>query len=104
MTCFMKTQSENVKMTWNIRLFIFCMICNFPKCDGFTGLYIISIKEYGIKFLFPLLCNYGNLTLKLHQKISCLNEGWLFIVRLKVGSLPIMMNKEVLIQFIYKPT
>ena len=31
-------QSENVKMTWNIRFFIFCMICNFFKCDGFTVL------------------------------------------------------------------
>ena len=25
-------------MTWNIRLFIFCMICNFLKCDDFTFL------------------------------------------------------------------
>ena len=30
-----KIQSENMKMTWN-RLFIFCMIYNFSKCDGFT--------------------------------------------------------------------
>ena len=36
--CFIKIQSENMKMTWNIRLFIFCMIYNFPKCDGFTVL------------------------------------------------------------------
>ena len=33
---FIKVQSEKMKMTWNIRLFIFCMICNFFKCDGFT--------------------------------------------------------------------
>ena len=26
------------------RLFIFCMIYNFSKCDGFTVLWIISIK------------------------------------------------------------
>ena len=25
-------------MTWNIRLFIFYMICNFFKCDDFTVL------------------------------------------------------------------
>ena len=28
--------------TWNIG--IFCMICNFPKCDCFTVLWIISMK------------------------------------------------------------
>ena len=26
MICFIKIQSENMKMTWNIRFFIFCMI------------------------------------------------------------------------------
>ena len=31
-----KIQSENMKMTWNISLFTFCMICNFSKCDGCT--------------------------------------------------------------------
>ena len=36
MICFIKIQSENMKMTWNIGLFIFCMIYNFSKCDGFT--------------------------------------------------------------------
>ena len=36
MICFIKIQSENMKLTRNIRLFIFCMICNFFKCDGFT--------------------------------------------------------------------
>ena len=44
MICCIKIQSENMKMTWNIRLFIFCMIYNFSKYDGFTGLEIISIK------------------------------------------------------------
>ena len=39
-----KIQSEYMKMTWNISLFTFCMICNFPKCDDFTVLWIISIK------------------------------------------------------------
>ena len=36
MICFIKIQSENIKMTWNINLVIFCMICNCFKCDGFT--------------------------------------------------------------------
>ena len=27
-----------------ISLFIFCMVCNFSKCDGFMVLWIISIK------------------------------------------------------------
>ena len=51
MTCFIKIQSENMEMTWNISLFVFCMICNFSKCDGFTDLWIISIKYCGIKFI-----------------------------------------------------
>ena len=38
MICFIKIQSENIKMTWKASLFIFCMICNFSKCDGFTVL------------------------------------------------------------------
>ena len=54
--------------------------------------------------LLPLLFNHGNLTLKLHQKYSYLNKGWLFIGRFKVASLPGMINKELLAQFIYKPT
>ena len=47
MFCFIKTQSENIKMAWNIylfKLFYFCMICNFFKWDDFTVLRIISIK------------------------------------------------------------
>ena len=34
--CFIKIQSGNMKMTWNIKLVIFCMIFNFSKFDGFT--------------------------------------------------------------------
>ena len=33
MTCFIKVQSEIVKMNWAIRLFIFCLIFNFFECD-----------------------------------------------------------------------
>ena len=42
--CFIKIQSKNVKMTWNNSSFIFCMVCNFCKCDGFTVLRVTSIK------------------------------------------------------------
>ena len=37
MICFTKIQSENMMIAWGIiTLFIFCMICNFFKRDGFT--------------------------------------------------------------------
>ena len=38
MICFIKIESENMKMIWNIELFIFCMIYDFSKRDGFTVL------------------------------------------------------------------
>ena len=34
--CFIKILSENMTMTWNIRLFIFHMISNFFKSDDVT--------------------------------------------------------------------
>ena len=80
-------------MTWNISLFTFRMICNFSKCDTFT---VLSCKQY--------LSNSVVLSLLPHQKNSYLNEERLFIGRIKIGSLPRMINKEVLAQFIYKPT
>ena len=47
-------------------------------------------RGYGmVVILLSFLCNYGNLTLKLHQeKRSYPDERWLFIVRFKVGSVP----------------
>ena len=33
-----KMKSENMKMTWNISLSTFCVICNFSKCDSSTVL------------------------------------------------------------------
>ena len=52
-----------------------------------------------------MLFKHDNLILKLHQKKnSHLDEGWLFIGSFKVGSVPGMISKEVLAQFIYKPT
>ena len=39
MICSIKIHSEKMKIkTYNIRLFIFYMFCNFSKCDGFTVL------------------------------------------------------------------
>ena len=36
--CFTKIQSGKIKMTSNIRIFIFYTICNSFKCDGYTVL------------------------------------------------------------------
>ena len=35
---YIKIHSKNIKLIWNIRFFIFCTICNFFRCDGFTVL------------------------------------------------------------------
>ena len=47
-------------------------------------------RNYGmVVILLSFLCNYDNLTLKLHQeKRSYPDGGWLFIGRLKVGIAP----------------
>ena len=47
-------------------------------------------RNYGMAvILLSFLCNYDNLTLKLHQeKGSYPDERWLFIGRFKVGSVP----------------
>ena len=60
-------------------------------------------RNYGmVVILLSFLCNYGNLTLKLHQEKRIYpDERWLFIVRFKVGSLPgrsaalLMASKKV---------
>ena len=82
MICFIKIQSENMKMTWNIRCFIFCMICSFFEFDGFVTATMI-------------------LKLGTAEENSYLDAGWLFIGSFKVGSVPGMINKEVLAKFIY---
>ena len=42
-----------------------------------------------VVILLSLLFNYDNLIFKLHQKnVAYLDEGWLFIGRFKVGSVP----------------
>ena len=74
--CFTKIQSENIKMTSNIRFFIFCLICNLFKCDGYTVF---------------LLCSHDDWILNIHQKkIATLMKSGIY-------------NKEVFLQFIYKP-
>ena len=50
------------------------------------------------KFL-GLLCRKGG-----GGHYGHINKEWLFIGRFKVGSLPSMIHKEMLAQFIYKPT
>ena len=47
-------------------------------------------RNYGmVVILFSFLCNYDNLTLKLHhEKRSYPDKRWLFIDRFKVGSVP----------------
>ena len=47
-------------------------------------------RDYGlVVILLFFLCNYDNLTLKLHQKKrSHPNERWLFTGRFKVGTVP----------------
>ena len=63
--CIIKIQSANIKMTWNITLFIFCVICNFLMAWHFCKKYLSYSM---ILILLLLLCNHGNLILKLHQK------------------------------------
>ena len=36
MICFIKIPSENMKMTWNISLFVCCLIYNFLMKDVFS--------------------------------------------------------------------
>ena len=49
-------------------------------------------RNYGmVAILLFFFCNYDNLTLKL-QKRSYPDEGWLFIGRFKVGSIPVALE------------
>ena len=52
-----------------------------------------------VLILLPLLCNHDNLIRKLHhKKNNYLDEGCPFKGRFTVGSVPRMINKEVLAQ------
>ena len=57
-----------------------------------------------VLILFLLIYNHNNLILRLHQKKSYLDEGWLFTGNFKVVSVRRMINKELLANFLYKPT
>ena len=47
------------------------------------------LRNYSMVKILSFLCNYDNLTLKLHQeKRSYPDERWLFICRFKVVSVP----------------
>ena len=61
--CLVKTQSEILKMTWNIRLFIFCMksMMALQFCKQYLSYSVILS-------LLLLHCNHNNLTLKFDQK------------------------------------
>ena len=51
-----------------------------------------------------LLCYHNNLIIKNYiRHNSCLDERWLFTDRIKVGSVPQVIDKGGLAQFIYKP-
>ena len=67
MIYFIKIQSENMKMTWNTKLLMFCMIY-----ISLTAMALQFCKYYPsnsvVLSLLSFLCNHGNLTLKLHQK------------------------------------
>ena len=56
-----------------------------------------------VVILLSLLCNHDNLILTLFQKEnSYFDEGWFFIGRFKVGSVPGTRNKEDLSLFMYE--
>ena len=58
------------------------------NCETWT-ICVTSIETVMVVILLSFLYNYDNLTLKLHQgKRSYPDEGWLFIGRFKVGSVP----------------
>ena len=78
-------------MTWNI------------KFDDFTVLQVISTIQYGINFIVSPLQPWYFDTKITSEKNSYLDEGWLFIGRFNVRSVPGIINKEVSAQFIYKP-
>ena len=59
------------------------------RAQFFLGRYDLH-RNYGmVVILLSFLCNYDNLRLKLPQGKRCYpGEGWLFISRFKVGSVP----------------
>ena len=72
-----------------VALYFFEVDCQERGTQLFLGGYDLN-RNYGmVVILLSFLCNYDNLTLKLHQeKRSYPDERWLFIGRFKVGSVP----------------
>ena len=68
MICSIKIKSENMKMICTISLFPFDLIAIFLNVMvlQFWKQYLSNSM---VLSLLPLLCNHGNLTLNLHQKI-----------------------------------
>ena len=66
-----------MKKTWNIKIFVFCMICNFFKYDDFTVLWIISIIYYGINFIASSLQPWPFDNKTKSEKIATLMKGGL---------------------------
>ena len=55
MICYMKIQSENMKMTWNISFISIWYDFNFFKCDGFSYNFVNNIYQivwYLVYYLF----------------------------------------------------
>ena len=59
---------------------------------------------HGISFIVSTLQPWYFDTKITSEKKSYLDEGWLFTDSLNIGSVPGMINKEVLAQLTYKPT
>ena len=101
--CFIKIQSENMKMAQGIKLFIsasqleeqsrkqskviFQMRCFYNFVSN------ISTIQYCINFIVSL-CNRNNFILNLYQIKYYFDEGRLFIGRFKIESVPEMINKK----------
>ena len=81
MIYFIKIQSKNMKMNWNIRLLIFCMTYNFVKCDGFTVSEIINLSYSMVLILLSFLCNHYNFGISIISENSYLGEECIFIDR-----------------------
>ena len=68
--CFIKIQSENMKMFGASGYLYFVQLAIFSKCmmalHIFSNIYPVSYRV--VLSLLPLYCNQDNLTLKLHQK------------------------------------
>ena len=65
-------------MTWNIRLFIFCVICNFSKCDP-AGIYLLKANNRNTRARCEIC---SKLTIKTPERRHLLLKAWLPPMRL----------------------